>query len=55
MNSFDSRAVLRVDGREYEIYRLDALEKLGFKIQPPALLACAFCWRTCCAVKTART
>ncbi|HEY3929929.1 MAG TPA: aconitate hydratase AcnA [Candidatus Koribacter sp.] len=32
MNSFDSRGVLRVDGREYEIYRLDALEKQGFKI-----------------------
>ncbi len=32
MNSFNSRAVLRVDGREYEIYRLDALEKQGFKV-----------------------
>jgi aconitate hydratase len=30
MNSFNSRAVLRVDDREYEIYRLDALDKLGF-------------------------
>jgi aconitate hydratase len=33
MNSFDSRAVLRVDGREYEIYRLDALEKQGFNVK----------------------
>ena len=32
MNSFDSRAVLRVEGREYEIYRLDALDKQGFKV-----------------------
>ncbi|ABF39229.1 aconitase [Candidatus Koribacter versatilis Ellin345] len=32
MNSFDSRAVLRVDGREYEIYRLDALDKQGFNV-----------------------
>ena len=33
MNSFDSRAVLRMDGREYEIYRLDTLEKIGFKVR----------------------
>ena len=32
MNSFDSRGVLRVDGREYEIYRLDALDKQGFNV-----------------------
>jgi aconitate hydratase len=32
MNSFDSRAVLRVDGREYEMYRLDALDKQGFNV-----------------------
>ena len=30
MNSFNSRAVLRIDDREYEIYRLDALDKLGY-------------------------
>ncbi len=29
MNSFGSRSVLRVGKREYEIYRLDALEKQG--------------------------
>ena len=29
MNSFGSRSVLRVDKREFEIYRLDALEKQG--------------------------
>ena len=29
MNSFGSRSVLRVGKREFEIYRLDALEKQG--------------------------
>ena len=29
MNSFGSRSVLRAGKREYEIYRLDALEKQG--------------------------
>ena len=29
MNSFSSRSVLRVGKREFEIYRLDALEKQG--------------------------
>jgi aconitate hydratase len=29
MNSFNSRFTLRVDSREYEIYRLDALDKQG--------------------------
>ncbi len=32
MNSFGSRAVLRAGGREFEIFRLDALEKNGFNI-----------------------
>src|SRR5579864_7767002 len=32
MNSFNSRAVLRVGSREYDIFRLDALEKQGLKI-----------------------
>src|SRR5437762_3103439 len=32
MNSFNSRATLRVGQREYEIFRLDALEKQGLKI-----------------------
>src|SRR5438270_674438 len=32
MNSFGSRAVLRAGGREFEIFRLDALEKRGFNI-----------------------
>jgi aconitate hydratase len=29
MNSFNSRSTLRVGGKEYEIYRLDALDKQG--------------------------
>ena len=29
MNSFNSKAALRVGGKEYEIYRLDALDKAG--------------------------
>src|SRR5262245_6232945 len=29
MNSFNSKSVLRVGGREYEIFRLDALDKAG--------------------------
>ena len=29
MNSFGSRASLRVGSREYEIYRIDALDKQG--------------------------
>jgi len=29
MNSFNSRSVLKVGGKEYEIYRLDALDKQG--------------------------
>ncbi|MSP11428.1 MAG: aconitate hydratase AcnA [Chloroflexi bacterium] len=32
MNSFDARSTLKVGGREYEIYRLDALEKAGLPI-----------------------
>jgi aconitate hydratase len=35
MNSFSSRSKLRVGNQEYEIYRLDALEKHGC---PPARL-----------------
>src|SRR5215468_9776958 len=31
MNSFDSRSSLRVGNKEYEIYRLDALDKQGIK------------------------
>ena len=33
MNSFSSRSTLRVGQQEYEIYRLDAVEKAG--LQPP--------------------
>ncbi len=33
MNSFGSRSVLRVDKREFEIYRLDALEKQGCAVE----------------------
>jgi aconitate hydratase len=29
MNSFNSRATLKVGSKEYEIYRLDALDKQG--------------------------
>ena len=32
MNSFNSRAVFRVDDRDYEIYRLDALNNVGFNV-----------------------
>src|ERR1035437_6731107 len=32
MNSFGSRSILRVDKREFEIYRLDALEKQGCSV-----------------------
>ena len=32
MNSFGSRSVLRVDNKEFEIYRLDAVEKHGCSI-----------------------
>ncbi len=39
MNSFSSRAILRVGKREFEIYRLDALEKHGCAVAAPALLA----------------
>src|SRR5215470_4492766 len=31
MNSFDSRSSLRVASQEYEIYRIDALDKQGMK------------------------
>ncbi|HOJ21094.1 MAG TPA: aconitate hydratase AcnA, partial [Armatimonadota bacterium] len=31
-DSFGSRSSLRVDGREYQIYRLDALERAGFSL-----------------------
>ena len=33
MNSFGSRSVLRVGNREFEIYRLDAVEKHGCSIK----------------------
>ena len=29
MNSFNARSTLRVGGREYQIYRIDALERQG--------------------------
>ena len=32
MDSFASRSTLRVGSKEYEIYRLDVLEKAGLKI-----------------------
>ena len=31
-NSFNAAAALRVGGREYQIFRLDALEKAGFRL-----------------------
>ena len=31
-NSFGSRSLLRVGNREFEIYRLDSLEKQGLKM-----------------------
>src|SRR5271169_4957944 len=33
LNSFDSRATLKVGNKEYEIYRLDALDKQGISTQ----------------------
>src|SRR5246127_6019139 len=33
LNSFQSRSSLRVGGKEYEIYRLDALDKQGISTQ----------------------
>src|SRR5215469_14218085 len=33
MNSFGSRASLRVGSRQYEIYRIDALDKQGISTQ----------------------
>ncbi|MBS1851724.1 MAG: aconitate hydratase AcnA, partial [Acidobacteria bacterium] len=33
MNSFNSRSTLQVGGKEYEIYRLDALDKQGISTQ----------------------
>jgi aconitate hydratase len=32
MNSFDARSTLRVGDREYQIYRLDALERAGYDV-----------------------
>jgi hypothetical protein len=32
MNTFGSRSTLRVANREFEIYKLSALEKQGFNI-----------------------
>src|SRR5690349_8272920 len=40
MNSFNARASLRVGQREYEIYRLDALDKQG-----PSVRRLPFCLR----------
>ena len=31
MNSFNSKAVLRAGGRQYEIYRLESLDKAGLR------------------------
>jgi len=33
MNSFNSRSVLRVGGRDYEIYRIDAIDKRGISTE----------------------
>ena len=32
MNSFSSRSILRVGRKDYEVYRLDALEKAGLPV-----------------------
>ena len=52
MNSFNSRSTLRVGGHDYEIYRMDALDKQGISTKhlPFSL---RILWRTCCAPKTA--
>src|SRR5215469_10442197 len=34
MNSFGAKAVLRVGARQYQIYRLDALDKQGISTKP---------------------
>jgi aconitate hydratase len=33
MNSFNSRSTLRVGQKDYELYRLDALDKQGISTQ----------------------
>ena len=54
VNSFNCRSTLKVGNKEYEIYRLDALDKQGIStgICPSRSASCS---KTCCAPKTAAT
>jgi len=49
-NSFGARASLKVGNKEYELYRIDALDKQGISTKhlPFSLRICS---RTCCAPK----
>jgi len=54
MDSFQSRSTLKVDGKEFEIFRLDALDKQGISTQhlPFSLV---YCWKICCVPKMDET
>ena len=53
-NSFNSRSTLKVGNKEYEIYRLDALDKQGISTKHLPY-SCASCWKIFCAPKMAAT
>ena len=55
LNSFKSRSTLKVGKKEYEIYRLDALDQARHLHQTSSRSRCAFCSKTCFAPKMAAT
>ena len=54
MDSFRSRSTLKVGGKEYEMFRLDALDKQGISTNT-CRSHCVFCLKICCVPRTAET
>ena len=55
VDSFGTRKVLAVDGESYDIFRLDQLEKAGFKNVSRLPVRLRFYWKTCSGKKTTIT
>ena len=53
-DSFGAKSTLDVDGKSYEIFRLDAVEGEGLDVESLPFSASRCCWRTCSAPRTAR-
>ena len=52
-DSFGAKGTLDVDGKSYEIFRLDAVDRRRARRRRRCRSASRCCWRTCCAPRTA--